>query len=58
MHGSGVSWPEGVVALSDDARREDIELLRHLDVASVIAKGPRLEQSLAPIVRNVLAARD
>jgi serine/threonine protein kinase len=58
MHGSGVSWPEGVVALSDDARREDIDLLRHLDVASVIAKGPRLAQSLAPIVRNVLAARD
>ena len=58
MHGSGVSWPEGVVALSDDARREDIELLRHLDVASVIPKGARLDQSLAPIVRNVLAARN
>lgn len=55
LHGSEIDIPNAVVALSEAARPQDLELLRRLDVMSFVNKGNFLVQLLEPIVRNTLA---
>ena len=56
LRGGDAKLPHAIVSMSDTARPADLDLLRHLGVASVVWKGDRLSMALEPIVRNVLAA--
>lgn len=56
LHGSETDVPDAVVALSEAARPQDLELLRRLDVMSFVNKGNYLVQLLEPIVRNTLSS--
>ncbi|MEZ4440877.1 MAG: protein kinase [Polyangiaceae bacterium] len=57
LRGTDVGVPAATVALSNNARPQDLELLRHLEVMSFVSKGPYLAPMLEPVVRNVLLAR-
>ena len=56
LRGNESAWPSAVVAMSDQARRQDLELLRHLEVMSFVSKGAHVAAMLEPVVRNVLCA--
>lgn len=56
LRGNDEAWPSAVVAMSDQARPQDLELLRHLDVMSFVSKGTHMPAMLEPVVRNVLRA--
>ena len=56
LRGIDGAWPSAVVAMSDHARPQDLELLRHLEVMSFVSKGTHMPAMLEPVVRNVLRA--
>jgi serine/threonine protein kinase len=54
LRGMDAELPDAVVAISDQAQPQDLELLRHLDVMSFVSKGAHMANMLEPVVRNVL----
>jgi serine/threonine protein kinase len=55
VRGGDLDASTAIVGLLDEAAASDLELVRHLDVLSLVPKGPRMMSMLEQVARNTLA---